>query len=51
MHNKWFKDIIVGLMIFSLLLAINLGGKMRLQIHTEGQKGIISQQFYSFKTQ
>ena len=49
MYNKWFKDIIVGLMIFSLLLAINLGGRRRLQIHTEAQKGIISQQLYFFK--
>ena len=36
-------------MIFSLLLAINLGGRRRLQIHAEAQKGIISQQLYFFK--
>lgn len=49
MYKKWFKDIIVGLMIFSLLLAINLGGRRRLQIHTDAQKGIVSQQLHSFK--
>ena len=46
MVNEQYKSIIVGLMIFSLLVSINLGGRRRLKKYTEIQNGIIAQQFY-----
>ena len=46
MENEQYKSIIAGLMIFSLLVSINLGGRRRLKKYTEIQNGIIAQQFY-----
>ena len=37
MMNEQYKSIIVGLMIFSLLVSINLGGRRRLKKYTEIQ--------------
>ena len=49
MVNEQYKSIIVGLMIFSLLVSINLGGRRSLKKYTEIQNGIIAQQFYFLK--
>ena len=43
MVNEQYKSIIVGLMIFSLLVSINLGGRRSLKKYTEIQNGIIAQ--------
>ena len=50
MENEQYKSIIAGLMIFSLLVSINLGGRKRLKKNTEIQIGIIAQQFYFLKS-
>ena len=49
MANEQYKSIIVGLMIFSLLVSINLSGRRRLKKYTEIQNEITAQQFYFFK--
>ena len=49
MENEQYKIIIVGLMIFSLLVSINLGGRKRLKKYTEIQNEIIAQKFYFLK--
>ena len=49
MVNEQYKSIIVGLLIFSLLVSINLGGRRRLKKYTEIQNGMVNQQFYFLK--
>ena len=49
MVNEQYERIIVGLMIFSLLVSINLSGRRRLKKYTEIQNGITAQQFYFLK--
>ena len=49
MVNEQYESIIVGLMIFSILVSMNLGGRRGLKKYTEIQNGIIAQQFYFLK--
>ena len=49
MVNEQYESIIVGLMIFSILVSMNLGGRRGLKKYTEIQNGIIAQQFYILK--
>ena len=49
MVNEQYESIIVGLMIFSILVSMNLGGRRGLKKYTEIQNGITAQQFYFLK--